>query len=297
MTDVAPTQPAIGAESQPPRTRSRRRTLRSVLTHTVLLVLGFGWLYPILWVFAGSTRTNAEFLKGRGGLDFGGEIIENYRSAWGSGGFSQYFLNSVIVTGSTVVLVLLIASAAGYVLARQDFPGRRGLLVGIGVTFFLPSGYTMIPIYDLITALGLLNSHLAVIIVQVGGGLIFSTFLFVGFYRTLPKELEEAARIDGATFNQVYVRIALPLSRSMLATVGLFSFISSWNNFLLPLIFTLGQPDLRTIPVGLYAFIGESSTNWVALAAGSIISMLPIMLVFVFAQRYIVSAIAGAVKG
>lgn len=299
MSTLTVDRPAEVAAAAPSLRKSRapRGRVRRALTHVVLLVVGFAWVYPIVWTLAGSTRSNVDFLTSGGGLSFGSNFVENYTEAWSDGGFSQYFSNSVIITAATVVLTLLFTSAAGYVLARQTFPGRRGVLVAIAVTFFLPSGYTMIPIYDLITNLGLLNSLVAVIVVQVGGGLIFSTFLFVGFFRTLPGEMEEAARIDGASFNQVFYLVVLPLARPMIATVGLFTFIQSWNNFLLPLIFTLGQPELRTIPVGLYAFVGQTSTNWVALAAGSMISLLPMVVVFVVAQKYIVSAIAGAVKG
>lgn len=282
------------ARARRPRTVGR---LRRLLTHVILLVFGFAWVYPLLWAVAGSTRSNSEFLSGGAGLSFGDQALANFSAAWNDANFSQYFLNTLTITAVTVVAVVLISAAAGYTLARTTFPGRRIVLVVIAVTFFLPSGYTMIPVYDLITRLGLLNSLFSVIIVQVGTGLIFSTFLFMGFFRTVPLELEEAAKIDGAGYNQTFFRVILPLAKPMIATIGLFTFISSWNDFLLPLIFTLGQPDLRTIPVGLYAFIGQSSTNWTGLAAASIISLIPIVIVFVVAQKYIISAIAGAVKG
>jgi ABC-type glycerol-3-phosphate transport system permease component len=294
-TAPATTRPA-DARGRPAR-RSRRGRTRRIVTQLILLVLGFFWIYPLLWALAGATRTNADFLNQGLGLNFGDQLIQNFAGAWNQANFSQYFLNTVVVTVTTVVFVVLFSAAAGYALARTDFPGRRLVMIVIAVTFFLPRGYTMIPIYDLITQLGLLNSLVSVIVVQVGSGMIFSTFLFMGFFRTLPHELEEAATIDGAGFNQTFARIVLPLAKPMIATIGLFTFISSWNDFLLPLIFTLGQPSLRTIPVGLYAFIGESSTNWSGLAAASVLSLIPIVIVFVVAQKYIISAIAGAVKG
>jgi len=296
MTTQTLRMPAARPQS-PRRSRLSGGRVRRIVTHVVLLMLGFAWIYPLLWAIAGATKSNQEFLGGGLGLVFGDQGLSNFSAAWNDANFSQYFLNTFVITAVTVVAVVLFSSAAGYALARTTFPGRRIVLVVVAVTFFLPSGYTMIPVYDLVTRLGLLNTLFSVIIVQVGGGMIFSTFLFMGFFRTVPTELEEAAKIDGAGFNQTFFQIVLPLAKPMIATIGLFTFISSWNDFLLPLVFTLGQPELRTIPVGLYAFVGQSSTNWSGLAAASVMSLIPIVIVFVVAQKYIITAITGAVKG
>ncbi|HET8846437.1 MAG TPA: carbohydrate ABC transporter permease, partial [Ktedonobacteraceae bacterium] len=110
------------------------------------------------------------------------------------------------------------------------------------------------------------------------------------------RELEDAARVDGASFHQLFWQVMFPLARPMLATIGLFTFIGSWNNFLVPLVFTLGNSDLRTLPVGMYAFISQASTDWTQLCAASMISLVPTILVFVFAQRHVINAVAGAVK-
>jgi len=274
-----------------------RSRLRRLLTHVILVVVGLFWVYPFLWALGSSLKSQAGF------IDEGLSIIPkelqwlNYLDAWNGASFGTYFLNTVLITVFTVALTLLFTSMAGHALARTSFPGKRILLVVIIVTFFLPRGYTIVPVYDVIQHLGLLNSLWSVILVQVASGMVFNTFLFMGYFTTVAKEVEEAARVDGASFNQTYWYVMLPLARPMLATLGLFTFINSWNDFLTPLVFTLGQPDLRTLSVGLYAFISQTSTNWTALCAGSIISLAPIILVFVFAQRHIVDAIAGAVKG
>jgi ABC-type glycerol-3-phosphate transport system permease component len=156
---------------------------------------------------------------------------------------------------------------------------------------------TRVPVYDTVNRLGLLDTVWSVVLVQVAGAMVFNTFLFMGYFRTVAKEIEEAARVDGAGYHQTYLYVILPLARPMLATLGLFAFIQSWNDFMTPLVFTLGQPHLRTVSVGLYAFISQTSTDWTALAAASVISLAPIMIVFIVAQRHIVAAIAGAVKG
>jgi ABC-type glycerol-3-phosphate transport system permease component len=273
------------------------RGLRRLATHAVLLIVGFFWVYPFLWALGSSLKSQAGF------IDEGLSIVPqelnwlNYLNAWTGANFGTYFLNTVLITVCTVAATLLFASLAGFALARTSFPGKRVLLAVIVVTFFLPRGYTIVPVYDLVQHLGLLNTLWSVILVQVAGGMVFNTFLFMGYFATVAKDIEEAAEVDGATFNQAFWYVILPLARPMLATLGLFTFINSWNDFLTPLVFTLGQPQLRTLAVGLYAFISQTSTDWTSLCAASIISLAPIILVFVFAQRHIVDAIAGAVKG
>jgi len=279
------------------RPAKRRLSLRSPVTHALLLVCGFFWVYPLLWALSGSLKSDPGFLDSGVGLVPHQARLQNYVDAWNGASFSLYFVNSIIITCSVVVLTLLFTSMAGYALARTSFPGKKILLGVIIVTFFLPRGYTIVPVYDVVNRVGLLNTLWSVVVVQVAGGMVFNTFLFMGYFRSVAKEIEEAARMDGAGFHQTYFYVILPLSRPMLATLGLFAFISSWNDFMTPLVFTLGEPHLRTLAVGLYAFISQTSTEWTALCAGSVISLAPILLVFIFAQRHIVAAIAGAVKG
>ncbi|MFE3450391.1 carbohydrate ABC transporter permease [Nonomuraea sp. NPDC059194] len=269
---------------------------RRAMTHIVLLGFGFAYVYPFLWAVGSSLKTKLDF------LDTGLSLVpptprwENYAEAWDQASFGTYFLNSLIISVTSVAFTLLFTAMAGFALARTTFPGKKALLGVILITFLLPTGYTIIPVFDIVKALGLLNTLWSVILVQVGGGLVFGTFMFMAYFTTMPRELEEAARVDGAGFNTLFFRVMLPLSKPMAATLGLFTFISSWNNFFLPLVFTLGRPELRTVGVGLYAFTNQTSTNWTLLCAGAIISLAPIVVVFVIAQRYIVEAIAGAVK-
>ena len=280
-----------------------RRTLRPpvprarMLTHLVLIVCGVAWVYPFLWALSGSFKTQSDFIDSGLGLIPRTLHWQNYVIAWTGASIGTYFVNTVVITVCTVALTLLFASMAGYALARTSFPGKALLLIIIAVTFFLPRGYTIIPTYSVIESIGLLNTLWSVVLVQVAGNMVFATFLFMGYFRTVAREVEEAAQVDGASFHQTYLRIMVPMARPMMATIGLFAFISSWNDFLTPLVFTLGNPSLRTLAVGMYAFISQTSTNWTALSAGSVITLAPIMLVFVFAQRHIVDAIAGAVKG
>ncbi|WP_067478727.1 carbohydrate ABC transporter permease [Actinomadura hibisca] len=269
---------------------------RRGLTHLVLLAIGFAYVYPFLWAVGSSLKTKIDFLDGGLGLLPSRPVWENYAQAWREASFGTYFVNTLVISVTTVAFTLLFTAMAGYALARHTFPGKKIILGVILATYLLPHGYTIVPIYDLINSLGLLNTLTSVILAQVGGGLVFGTFMFMAYFSTLPRELEEAARVDGAGFNTLFFRVMLPVSKPMMATLGLFTFISSWNNFFLPLVFTLGRPELRTVGVGLYAFTNQTTTDWTLLCAGAVISLAPIVVVFVVAQRYIVEAIAGAVK-
>ncbi|HEY7413695.1 MAG TPA: carbohydrate ABC transporter permease [Ktedonobacteraceae bacterium] len=279
------------------RSARYRRSAGRLLLHVVLLVCGFFWVYPFLWALGSSLKSETGFFTE--GLSFIPKEFQwsNYADAWAGASFGQYFFNTVFITLLTVAFTLVFASMAGFVLARTRFPGKMALIVLIAITLFLPHGYTIVVVFDLIQRIGLLDTLWSVIVVETAGNMVFCTFLFMGYFATMDRELEDAARVDGASFHQLFWQVMFPLARPMLATLGLFVFIGSWNNFLIPLVFTLGNSDLRTLPVGLYAFIAQTSTNWVLLCAASIISLVPTFLVFVFAQRNVVDAFAGAVKG
>ncbi|MEV6109565.1 carbohydrate ABC transporter permease [Streptomyces sp. NPDC051940] len=290
---VLTARPAV--RRRPPRA-ARRRAGRS-LTHVLLLVGGLLWLFPFLWTLGSSFKSPDGFFDQGLNPVPDGVHGSNYTSAWEEASFGSYFLNTVVVAGGAVVLTLLATSMAGYVLARTDFPGRKAVIGLVSVTLFLPHGYTIIPIFDIVRGLGLLDTLWSVIIVQSSSSLVFATFLFMGYFSTMDREIEDAARVDGANFHQTFWRVMLPLSGPMLATVGLFTCISAWNSFFIPLVFTLSKPELHTLPVGMYSFIGQNSTDWTFLCAGSVISLVPIVVVFLLLQRYFVNGLAGAVKG
>lgn len=293
------TQPVRTRPAQPPRAGRRRPgapRLSVLMTHLALISCGAVWLYPFLWALGSSLKSTDEFFSGGLSPLPNQALWSNYAHAWQQASFAQYFLNTLLVTLGSVVVTLVVTSMAGYVLARTRFPGRRLLLGLVAATLFLPHGYTIIPIFDVIAMLGMLNSLWAIIIVQASGGVVFGTFLFMGYFQAIEPELEDAAKVDGAGFNQIFARIMLPLSGPMMATVGLFTCIAAWNSFFIPLVFTLARPELRTLSVGMYAFIGENSTEWTLLCAASIITVVPIIVVFLMLQRFFVNGLAGAIK-
>lgn len=262
----------------------------------ILAVIAFVWVYPFLWMASASLKTAGEIFSG--GLNLVPEVLrwDNYARAWGDGNFKVYLLNTVIVTLATVVIVVARCALAGYAIGRYRFPGSR-IIIGILVaTLFVPTGYTIIPIVKLSLELGLLDKHSGMILALAGGANVASILIYAGYFRSMPNELEEAAIVDGAGFFRTFLRIMMPLSMPVTATVAILTFLFTWNAFFLPLVFSFSNPDLRTVSVGMQAFVGENSTDWPAMAAAGVISMLPIVVLYAFMQRYFVEGIAGAVK-
>lgn len=269
--------------------------IRAIITTAILLPIGFGWIYPFLWMVSAGFKTNAEIFSGLSLIPSDPQP-ENFARAWTDARIGQYFLNTVIVTVGSILIVLISVSMIGYALGRFQFPGKR-LIIGLFViTVFLPEGYTIIPIFELVNRLGLANTLAGVTLAQAGGGHVVMVLLFAGYFAQLPKEMEEAAVIDGAGFFRVFWEIMLPLAKPIIATTIILQFMNSWNAFLQPLVLTLSRPDLRTLAVGIYAFQGEFFTDWSGMAAAATISLAPIVIVFLLLQRYFVEGIAGAVK-
>jgi raffinose/stachyose/melibiose transport system permease protein len=267
------------------------------LTHLLLIVVGVTWIYPFIWMIAASFKTNGEYISGGLSLIPKSFQLENYVRAWKTANFSTYFFNTAIITVSVAIIVVVLCALTGYALGRYEFPGRKVIFVLVAATLFLPKGYTIIPIYTLVNSLGLNNSLAGVVLAEAGGAHVLFILLFAAYFRGLPKELEEAGQIDGAGFLRTFFQVMLPLAKPTIATTGILQFMYTWNSFLIPLVFTLSKPELRTLGVGMFQFVGEHSVDWTGAAAAASISLIPIILIFVFFQRYFVEGIAGAVKG
>ena len=193
-------------------------------------------------------------------------------------------------------LVIILTSMAGYALTKSNLAIRKYIISIILLTIFLPRGYTIIPIFKLVMNLKLLNTIWAVILVNVATSMTFSTFLFFGYFCTLPKGLEESALIDGASFPLIFWKIVMPLAKPMIGTIALFEFIENWNSFFIPLVFTLSRSDLRTVSVGMYAFMGEHSMSWTLLCAAATMSLLPIMILFFILQKFFIEGLSNIIK-
>lgn len=272
--------------------------LRRLPWWTAAAVLAVGcalWVYPFVWMVSASVKDQLEIFTGLGLVP---ETFrwENYRRAWSDAQFGQYLLNTVVVAVTSTAIVVVRCAMAGYVLARFRFLGGKAVLVVLVATLFVPDGYTIIPVVDLASRLGLLNSLAGMVVALSGGAHVLGILLYLGYFRGIPKELEEAAVMDGAGFATTFFRVMLPLAKPVTATVTLLTFLAMWNVFFLPLVFTFSRPDLRTLAVGMLSFTGENSTDYTGMAAAAVISLLPIVALFLFLQRYFIEGIAGAVK-
>jgi multiple sugar transport system permease protein len=223
--------------------------------------------------------------------------LGNYETAWTSSGFARYFLNSTYVTILSVFGILLLSSMMAYALSRFDFAGKRVVYWGLLLTLMIPGMMLIVPQFILAQDIGVINSHLGLVLFYVAGQLAFSTFLLQSFFSQIPRELEEAMRMDGAGAWTVYWRLILPMSKPALATAGIFVFLSSWDEFIWALTI-ISDASLRTLPMAIALFQGQHATAWGLVFAASVIAVGPVIVVFVVFQRYFVAGIAeGAVKG
>lgn len=276
------------------RVRIRIRT-RTLLLSVVLLLLLASTLFPLYWMISTSLRGETAVIKSAAELWPESPTLRNYVDVWRSGPFARYFLNSVIVSTIVVLGNLLFASMVGYGIARRQFRGRRLVIIAVVSMLMVPRQITMIPLYLLISKLHMINTYFALTLPFLVDA--FNVFFISQYVISLPVELEEAARVDGASDMKIFFRIILPLSRPALAVVAINTFLVNWNSFLYPLILT-NTERMRTLPVGLALYsLGEHSVDWGHLTAGSTLCAVPIILVFLVFQRHIIEGItAGAVK-
>jgi ABC-type glycerol-3-phosphate transport system permease component len=272
-----------------------RTNVRLAVTTIILIPICFLWIYPFLWMVSAALKSTTEIFSGLNLIPHTWHW-DNFARAWTQARIGQYFFNTVIITVASIAIVVVSSAMIGYVLGRYAFPGKR-IIIGLFIAHvFLPEGYTIIPVFTLINKLGLANSLWGVILGESGSAHIVQILLFTGFFSQLPKELEEAAIVDGAGFFRIFLRVMLPLTKPVIATAIILQFMQSWNDFFLPLVLTLSRPDLRTLAVGMFAFQGEYFTDWSGMAAAATISLLPIIVVFFFLQRYFVEGVTGAIK-
>jgi multiple sugar transport system permease protein len=263
--------------------------LGSATLYLVLLLGALTMLTPLLWMLATSLKPLEDVFKWPP-LGFqSAPVWSNYRDIWDAVPFGRYLANTFLVSLARTAGVLVTSSLAGYAFARLRFPGRDVLFLAYLGTIMVPGQVTMIPAFIIMRELGWLDTYMALIIPGLFSPL--ATFLMRQYFLTLPRSLEDAAAIDGAGLFTAFRRIALPLAKPALATVGVFTFLTSWNDFLWPLIVTNSQ-DVRVVSVGLTEFQNLYYTDWPLLMAASLVAVLPVLVLYVFAQRYFVAGIA-----
>lgn len=268
---------------------------KSVL-YLFMALLSCIWVYPFVWMVTSSFKTQPEFFRSKLKLIPEGFYLENFIRAWKEANFSAYFKNSLIVTVAVVLIVLFVTSLAGYVLGRYEFRGKKLVIALLMLSAVVPATLTIIPVYEVLKQLNLSQSLMGLILAEAGGGHVIFIMLFYGFFSSIPKELEEAATLDGCGPWKLYTSIMLPLAKPITGTVVIMQGIWTWNSFLLPLVLTLNNPKLRTLSVGLYVLRGENVVDWTGITAGACIAVVPVIIIFIAFQKYFVNGMAGSVK-
>lgn len=276
--------------------RKKKMKMGVILSFVLLLILAVLWVYPFIWMFGASFKTNQAILSDGLRLLPRSPTVAAYGRAWNEAHFNVYFLNSVITTAATIIIVVIRCATSGYVLALYNFRGKKLIEALLLITFFIPTGTMLIPTVLMSRNLGLLNTRIGLILAMAGGGQVASTFMYKGFFTQTPRELVEAGEIDGAGFLRCFLNIMLPLTGPITATTVILTFMGSWNNFMLPLVFTFSNADLRTLPVGMMVFSKGDMVDYSGQCAAALLSIAPIVIAYVFCQKYFVSGIAGAIK-
>jgi raffinose/stachyose/melibiose transport system permease protein len=269
--------------------------VKAVLTHAVLIVVSLSCLFPLIWMFVSSLKTQQTIFSDMSLIPQNPQWA-NFGLAWTKGKFGIYFLNSLFYTASVVAGVLLVASLAAYAFARLEFPGKKAIYAVFLATMMIPVPGAFIALYVLLIKLGLVNTRLGYILPQVNGGLALGIFLLTTFFRKLPKDLEDAARVDGCNKFQVYYKVALPLAKPAIAVLTIFTTLGVWNEYLLAML-VLSDPGLMPLQRGFMVFQGAHITQYPLLMAAMTISVVPIIAIYVLMQRHIISGItSGALK-
>lgn len=223
--------------------------------------------------------------------------VKNYVNAWTNGNFSRYFLNSVFVSTASTIITVTVASMAAFAFARLKFPGKRFAFMVLLTGLMVPTIVLIIPQFVMAKRLHLVDSFAGLILFYIGASFAMNTFLLRGFMEEIPSELDDAMRVDGANTWTRFIRLYVPLSRPAISTVSLFAFLASWDEFAWA-VTLINSPEKRTLPIAIALFHGEHATSWGLVFAASMIAMIPVVIVFLVAQKHLIQGISlGGVKG
>mgnify|MGYP001281455311 CR=1 FL=1 len=278
------------------------RTLELALVHTALFFVSLAVLYPVLWVLGMALTDSQAFSMDPNPLP-DSPTLDNFRSVVGTrdahGGwlFGQQLFNSLLVSAITSMVGIGLSTTAGYAMSRWTFPGRDASLQVFLLTQMFPGVVMAIPLYILLDEAGLLDSLVGLALVYATTAIPFCTWNMKAYFDTIPRELEEAATMDGASRWVCFRRVVLPLAKPALVVTGLFSFMTAWNEFILAATF-MNDERAFTLPVVLQSYVGDYNTQWGQFAAGAIIVSVPVMALFFLLQRHLVAGLtSGGVKG
>lgn len=270
-------------EKESKRIKQRKETIKKIILYIVLSIIGVFMIAPFLWMISTSLKEPGDVFTSPPEWIPNPVVFRNYVEAWNSAPFGRFFINSIFIAICHTIGQVFTSSLAAYAFARLQFPGRDKLFLCYLGTMMIPGQVTMIPIFILIKLLGWIDTYYALILPGIFTA--YGTFMLRQFFLTIPKDLEDAARIDGLNHWQIYWKIFLPLSKPALATLSTFTFLGSWNSFMWPLIVT-NSMEMKTLPIGLASFQSTYYTAWTLLMAASLITLAPILVLYLFNQRF-----------
>lgn len=274
----------------------KKAHLKKVIIAVIAGILALLIIFPAVWIILTSIKPYDDMFAIP--VKFFPDTIcfEHYEIVLGMSNFRRYFVNSVVVSTISTLVNIVLAALAAFAFSRYRFRGSKVLLGSVVLTQLFPAAVLLIPLYKLWAGLRLLDTYSCLVVTYAITTLPLSIWMLTGFFNTIPKEVDEAALIDGCSRMQTLVKIILPLARPALFASATYIFINVWQEFLFSITFT--TTDLmRTLPVGLYSFIGERATDWGPLMAGAVITTIPILVFFGFSQKNFTHGVAGAVKG
>jgi multiple sugar transport system permease protein len=276
-----------------------RERLGKITTFLFLIAGAFSMILPFLWMITTSFKTlDAIYIQPKNWIQMfipASFIWQNYAEAFTKVPFAVFYMNSILVGIVVTIGQVLTSSLAAYAFSRLQFPGRDKIFFAYLATMMIPGSVTMIPVFVLMKVFNWIDTYRALIVPAIFTA--YGTFMLRQFFMTLPKDLEDAAKIDGCSFFRIYWTIILPLSKPALATLTVFTFMGNWGSFMWPLLVT-NTMEMRTLPIGLQSFQTQYSTDWHLLMAGSVMAMLPIIIIFIFTQRYFVEGVKlSGIKG
>lgn len=294
-TGPDPQKPARDAKARQPAART---PLGQFLFWLMLAVLTVIFLAPLVWMVVTSFKTPESSTSLELSWIPQPWDVSAYQTLFSAGSANpvlRWFFNSLFSAAANAVLIVAVDAAAAYALARMDFPGKKLIFTSVITTIFLPAFVFLIPNFLIVSKLGWLDSLWAIIVPSAGGA--FGVFFLRQFFSTLPKELEEAAIIDGANQWKIFVKVILPLSRPALSTLAVLSFLTNWNDFLWP-VYVLFSPETQTLPSGLAKLQNAATVNYPIIMAGAVVASVPVIMIFIIAQRQVIESVSrSGLKG
>lgn len=274
----------------------KKISIYHIVCAVILLIMVVICIYPIVWMFFGSMKDKAEFYTNIWGLPK--QIhLDNYIAAWKNADLGRRFINSLIVTLGSMCIMIPVTSCAAYAVARLNFKGKNLIYMYLLLGIMIPAGVLGIPTFTVAMKMGLLNSHFGLMLIYAAQNIAMGMFIMRGFFISLPRELEEAAMIDGCSRFGCFVRIIVPLARAGVATQVIFNGLTIWNDYFMANIM-ITKDELRTLPLSITNFVGKHSTNYPELFAMLTMATIPVIIVFVLSQKSFIEGVAaGAVKG